>query len=511
MTLPIKRIVMAGAMGCALMAAALLTFRLSETSVEGRLKTGAAFVEYEFTYSSPRRQAAGERTFEWYCSSCHGVNPTNISSFATRTFSQFGDFDVWRQIRAEQPNGDMQSFAFLGHNETFDIVAYLRKMQERPVESSPEAQPPLDGTYKYVALDGSIRVYDIDDGYSFVKQIRVPGELTARGIAAHAGTKRLYVSFDGSAGHGPVSALVAIDLVTDRIVWLKEYRPGIDSMGVSPDGRTIYMPTGESLGENDRGEWLILDALTGDIRKHVRYGKLPHNVIVGPDGGHVYLAPAGTPWLGVLDASTEEIVGQIGPFGNNVRPVALTSDGAFAFVNINLLSGFEVADLRRGTVIHQIKVAGFPWEDPPLPTIQSHGVALNPDETEVWVSDRWNKYVHVFDVTTLPDRPRQIASIDVTRPDRPDARPYWINFSRDGHYAHVSNGAIVDAASRTVVTWVAPSFHFVEVHFRQGDPVAAFSRYGLGYRDSPRNSPKTQGAVSPDSLAIGPLAGVIRP
>jgi DNA-binding beta-propeller fold protein YncE len=128
-------------------------------------------------------------------------------------------------------------------------------------------------------------------------------------------------------------------------------------------------------------------------------------------------------------------------------------------------------------------VEGFPWEDPTPPSTQSHGVALSPDETEAWVCDRWNRRVHIFDVRGLPARPTQMASVDVARPGEPQAVPYWINFSRDGRYVHVANGAIIDAKSRQVVTWVAESAYFVEVRFAKGRPAAAFPRYGVGYRD----------------------------
>jgi sugar lactone lactonase YvrE len=111
-------------------------------------------------------------------------------------------------------------------------------------------------------------------------------------------------------------------------------------------------------------------------------------------------------------------------------------------------------------------------------------VALSPDETEAWVSDAWNRQVHIFDVSGLPGRPRQIASVDVTRPDQPATLPKWINFSRDGRYVHISNGAIIDARSREVATWIAESRHFVEIHFKRGRPVAAFPRYGVGYRNA---------------------------
>jgi sugar lactone lactonase YvrE len=166
----------------------------------------------------------------------------------------------------------------------------------------------------------------------------------------------------------------------------------------------------------------------------------------------------------------------------------LTANGKYALVNVDFLSGFEVADLAARKVIHRVQVQGFPWEDPKEDgATQSHGVALSPDEREAWVVDAWNRHVHVFDVSRLPASPVQIASVDVTPPperfaaDDRKSLPKWINFSRDGRYVHVSNGAIIDPAGRRIVKWIDPSRYFVEIHFRKGDPVAAFLRYGVGY------------------------------
>jgi DNA-binding beta-propeller fold protein YncE len=271
-------------------------------------------------------------------------------------------------------------------------------------------------------------------------------------------------------------------LTTDKVRWVREYPSGIDSMALGPDGARIYMPTGEGLSDG-AGQWLILDALTGDERSRVTFGVGAHNTIIGPDGTMVYLAAVQTDHLGVLNVSTERIVGQIGPFGSSVRPFTLTSNGKYALVNVDFLSGFEVADLELGKVIHRVQVEGFPWEDPAAPgPTQSHGIALTPDETEAWVADAWNRYVHIFAVSDLPVRPKQIDSVSVSRPGHDDGfLPKWINFSRDGRYVHISNGAIIDAKSRQIVRWIVESRHFIEIHFQQGKPVAAFPRYGLGY------------------------------
>ncbi len=441
------------------------------------------FLRYRFAPGVSERQAAGAALFQSSCSACHGMGEADATVLARQSFSKLGDFEMGQFIFTGPAVGDMPVFVGrLSSAEVFDVVTYLKSLEGSPADAVRTSPPPvLDGAYKYVALDGAIRVYDLGKGYAPVKQVRVENQANVRGIAASPRTGLLYSSFDSRRGD-KLGNLVCIDLASDEIRWVREYSPGIDSIALSPDGARIYMPTGEGLAEHDKGEWVILDALTGDERNRVVFGTGPHNTIVSPDGKFVYLAPVATSYLGVLDARTEKIVRKIGPFGSNIRPFTLTSNGKYALVNVDFLSGFEVADLESGKVIHRVQVEGFPWEDPVGGgATQSHGVALSPDETEAWVSDAWNRHVHVFDVSDLPNRPRQIHSVNLVRADGSGGLPKWINFSRDGRYVHISNGAIIDAKSREIVKWIAESRHFLEVHFEQGRPVAAFPRYGLGY------------------------------
>src|SRR3954466_15175644 len=97
------------------------------------------------------------------------------------------------------------------------------------------------GTRNYTEYGGvGISVFDIDNGYKFVRRIPtwdVPeGKKieNVKGIAASAKTGRVYVS---SLDH-----IIAVDAISGAKVWDKTYEGGCDRLAVSPDGKTLYVP-----------------------------------------------------------------------------------------------------------------------------------------------------------------------------------------------------------------------------------------------------------------------------
>ncbi|WP_309570480.1 hypothetical protein, partial [Deinococcus sp.] len=209
--------------------------------------------------------------------------------------------------------------------------------------------------------------------------------------------------------------------------------------------------------------------------------------IVGQSGRRVYLASVSTTYLNVADTATDTLTGRIGPFYSNgaadsgVRPFTVNAAETLVYVNMNHFSGFEVGDVATGRKLYSTPVQGFPWQEPTV-GVQSHGVALSPDEKEIWVLDSYNRYVHVFDVSGLPARPPvQIADIDVNDPADALNLPKWINFTRDGRYAQVSTGHIISAATRRIVTKLDNTRYYLQVDLQGTEPIGAYSRYGVGY------------------------------
>jgi DNA-binding beta-propeller fold protein YncE len=331
------------------------------------------------------------------------------------------------------------------------------------------------GVRNYVEHGGvGILVFDRDAGYRFVKRIPtfdVPAGLAAenvKGIAASAATGRLYVTTP--------KRMAAIDLVTEKMLWNREYEMGCDRMAIAPDGRLLYVPSFEG------PHWRVVDGATGDSVATVVTDSGAHNTVYGPDGAHVYLAGLRSPFLRVADARTHVVVGEVGPFGNRIRPFTINGDQSLAFVNVNELLGFEVGDIRTGKVRHRVEVTGYAKGPVKRHGCPSHGIALTPDGREVWLADAANNRVHVFDAAVMP--PRQVASIALRD------QPGWVTFSLDGRHAYPSTGEVIDAASRRVVAALedemgraVQSEKLLEIVFADGRPVRAGDQFGVGRGD----------------------------
>src|ERR1700686_2850112 len=165
------------------------------------------------------------------------------------------------------------------------------------------------GTRNYVEYGGvGILVFDIDQGYKFVRRIptwSVPdGQKpeNVKGIAASAKTGRVYVT--------SLNRMISIDAVTGKRIWDKSYEGGCDRMAISPDGKILYVPQLEG------PSWHVVNAATGDVMATIETKSGSHNTIYAADGAHVYLAGLKSPVLSIADPQTQKVVSPVGPFSN---------------------------------------------------------------------------------------------------------------------------------------------------------------------------------------------------
>src|SRR5579864_4607231 len=328
------------------------------------------------------------------------------------------------------------------------------------------------GIRNYVEYGGvGVLVFDIDNGDKLGKGS--PTWETAagkepenvKGIAASAVTGRLYITtFNRTA---------ALDIVTGSKIWDRAYEGGCDRLAISPDGKILYVPSFEG------AYWNVVDAATGDIIRRIETKSGSHNTIYSVDGTHVYMAGLRSPFLSVADTRTHTVVKTVGPFSKPIRPFTVNGRGTRVFVNVNDLPGFEVGDLQSGKVLCRVEFQNYKPGPLKRHGCPSHGIALTPDEKELWVVDGANNCLRVFDATVLPPKPMSTVKLRDF--------PGWVSFSIYGRHAYSSTGEIIDVQSKKVVATLedekgkpVQSEKLLEIVFQGGKVTRAGNQFGIG-------------------------------
>jgi DNA-binding beta-propeller fold protein YncE len=340
----------------------------------------------------------------------------------------------------------------------------------------------------YVTGAEAITVHDVDGGHRLLRRIALAGAGDYKGIAASPALGRLFVSSHAR------DELISVDLTSDGEVWRKRLGKYTDSMAVTPDGRSLYVPF------RDEDCWRVVDAATGAVKATLPVGRGnqyqvdsiasigPHNTWMNRDGTRVYLEVLTLPYVFIADTTRNALIGKVGPFTKGVRPFVVSDDESYVYASVDGLLGFEVARARLakdrwgGPLVRRIEAQPPPARvaeifQPPARrphSTPSHGINISPDQKEIWMVDGVYGYVYVYDITGAS--PRQTAAIPLFRDPKERPHPGWMTFGLDGRFAYPDGGAVIDTASKKVVGWIPPSEKLIEIDFRGGKAVAAGHR-----------------------------------
>jgi WD40 repeat protein len=341
--------------------------------------------------------------------------------------------------------------------------------------------------YEYVFLDGSISVYDVDQSFKLRKTIPLPQtESGVRGVTVAPASHLLFISYGGD-GQGFNGSVLAYDLVKEQVVWTVHLKTGIDSGQVSPDGKRLYMPTGEN---TPSGVWNILDTSNGAVIGTIQGGSGAHNTVASGDGRYVYLGGREYNYLDVYDTAKGTVRG-IGPLVNTVRPFTVNGSNTLAFTTATEFDGFQVSSITSGKALFTVSFGavpkGFAYSGP------SHGISLSPDEKQLYVIDSPNKKVRVYDVSRVAEgvAPTELGAISVaglSGTETPCAydcgRGGWLQRSVDGRLVYVGDsGEVIETATRKVIATLPTLLNTkksLEVDWSGGVPVATSNRAGVG-------------------------------
>lgn len=311
-----------------------------------------------------------------------------------------------------------------------------------------------------------ILVFDIDAGFKFVRRIHGPNlQGGVRGLTGSTESRALFYSTtDKHMGR--------LNLETDKVIWEKQFSGGCDRSSAMLDGSKIFAPTGW-WEPTDNGGFVVIDGATGSELRRIRVGKGAHNSIMSPDGSRLFLGTQTT--LTVFDPKDEKVIKTIPDVGESgVFPFTVNNKLTHAFVCLGKHVGFDVVDLVLGKPIHRV-LAG----DSPI-AHRTHGCALTPDETELWISDQAGKKLYIFDATKMPPAPK--GHVDLSTGGHG-----WVNFSLDGAYAWSHTPDIFNARTKEKIATLLDdngkpfgSSKLIEVHMRASKVERVGSEFGIG-------------------------------
>ncbi len=322
--------------------------------------------------------------------------------------------------------------------------------------------------------DGTLHVYDIDQNHLELKAIRLFSCCAdVRGITAATPTGRLLVMYNrDNQGH-----VAAMDLMTDKVLWDRVlHTPGVDRGNLTPDGRSLYLPTWED--DPDSAYELVIDPETGSEQGRIALPPRSHDTIVSLDGQRVFMeTKSETASMYVADTASNQLIATLGGYccTGVLAPFSINGSASKVVNQVNEYAGFQLADMASGGVTEFVRFAsGY----------GGHGIAWTPDEREVWVNDGGNPAVHVFDMTDSP--PQEVRLVAVSHVS------HWLTFSIDGRYAYVAGRKgsgdltdVIDATSYQRVGSIGPSEDLLEVDFSAGSVAAVGNQFGIGRVQAP--------------------------
>jgi YVTN family beta-propeller protein len=325
--------------------------------------------------------------------------------------------------------------------------------------------------------DGTADVIDVRD-YQRLRRLNVVPDRDARMKEIYADPVRLasflfirnqigeghdqfvddmYTSDDGRvlyASRPSFGDVAAIDLSTGQVRWRTRV-DGLraDHMAISPDGTRLAVSASTAKLVD------IIDTATGAIVGTFPSGDSPHENNYSRDGSRIFHASIGTVYtplddpaldaakgervFEIVDARTlkvlrkvnlSEKLAELGITGMSsaVRPMALSPDERFAYLQVSFFHGFIEYDLQEDRVV-RVAHLPVPEETRKLRRDQyvldsaHHGIAMSGDGTKLCVAGTMSNYAAIVSRETLRYRTLPLG-----------ARTYWATTSADGKYCYVS-------------------------------------------------------------------------
>lgn len=328
--------------------------------------------------------------------------------------------------------------------------------------------------------DGVITIFD-PNSYKIIKKLSAIPDREERFKEIYSGFKRrilagfirefigegndqlvddMFTSNDGRyiyASRPSFADVVAIDVNSGQIAWRTPVEGArADHSAISPDGKLFLVSASTARKVH------AIDVETGEIVGEFESGDQPHENTYSEDGTKIYHASIGrvfisSPvldflkgdrWFQIIDANTYEVIRRVDMkekleeagfdwIDSAVRPMAITKDEKFAYLQISLFHGFFEYDIENNKITRQLNL--------PIPDANKnlspgdhllnsghHGIAISGDDKTICVAGTMDGYIAMVDRETFQYKTIKLSD------DPKKAKPYWATSSKDGTKAYVS-------------------------------------------------------------------------
>ena len=126
----------------------------------------------------------------------------------------------------------------------------------------------------------------------------------------------------------------------------------------------------------------VIDTHSNIVVATVSVGNIPAGVAITPNGAFAYVANYSSNTLSVIDTASNTVVATV-PIGdgNNPLQVAITPDGTSVYVTNESSNTVSVVSTASNTVVATVPVGISPFGVASLPPLQPRGVQLSSSES----------------------------------------------------------------------------------------------------------------------------------
>lgn len=253
------------------------------------------------------------------------------------------------------------------------------------------------------------------------------------GLCAPADGRRVFTTVESERN------LKIINTATNNVVNSIPLTGRPNQCASTPDGRYVGVPIrdGDSVDIVDTEQMKVVKVLPV---------RIPHNSYDADNNERMFVSSMGDHEIDLIDLRKMTYINKI-PVGGIPRPYAVSKDGNTLYSALTDLHGFVIVSIPDRRLIARVELPPAPPATCALePHTPTHGIALSPDDRELWVTSLADSGVYVYDV----------ASKNISAEIPTGKCPNWITVSPDGHYVAVSNSAsddcsIIDTRTRREV------------------------------------------------------------